>query len=59
MALPHDYRMAVLMVDIQGFSYQEVAESLEIPMGTLMSRLYGGEKSWSWPCSNTDAPITT
>lgn len=43
-ALPPDYRMAVLLADIEGFSYREVAEILEIPVGTVMSRLYRGRK---------------
>jgi RNA polymerase sigma-70 factor (ECF subfamily) len=42
--LPHHYRMAVLMVDLQGLSYQEVADALEVPIGTIMSRLYRGRK---------------
>ncbi|HSL16275.1 MAG TPA: sigma-70 family RNA polymerase sigma factor [Methylomirabilota bacterium] len=44
MALPHHYRMAVLMVDLQGLSYQEVADALAVPIGTIMSRLYRGRK---------------
>jgi RNA polymerase sigma-70 factor (ECF subfamily) len=43
-ALPADYRMAVLLADIEGFSYKEVAEILDIPVGTVMSRLYRGRK---------------
>ena len=42
--LPPDYRMAVLLADIEGFSYKEVAEILEIPVGTVMSRLYRGRR---------------
>jgi RNA polymerase sigma-70 factor (ECF subfamily) len=42
--LPHDYKMAVLMVDIQGFTYQEVADIIGVPVGTVMSRLYRGRK---------------
>ncbi len=41
-ALPHDYKMALLLVDIQGQTYQEVADMLEVPVGTVMSRLYRG-----------------
>jgi RNA polymerase sigma-70 factor (ECF subfamily) len=44
MALPHHYRMAVLLVDIQDMSYQEAADILAIPVGTVMSRLYRGRK---------------
>ena len=40
-ALPHDYKMALLLVDIQGQTYQEVADMLEVPVGTVMSRLSG------------------
>ena len=40
--LPADYRMAVLLADIEGFSYREIAEILEIPVRTVMSRLYRG-----------------
>lgn len=42
--LPHDYKMAVLMVDLQGLTYQEVADALGVPVGTVMSRLYRGRK---------------
>ncbi len=42
--LPHDYKMAVLLVDIYGFTYQEVADMLAVPVGTVMSRLYRGRK---------------
>jgi RNA polymerase sigma-70 factor (ECF subfamily) len=41
-ALPHDYKMALLLVDIQGHTYQEVADLLAVPVGTVMSRLYRG-----------------
>jgi RNA polymerase sigma-70 factor (ECF subfamily) len=44
MALPHDYKMALLLVDIQGHTYQEVADMLAVPVGTVMSRLYRGRK---------------
>jgi RNA polymerase sigma-70 factor (ECF subfamily) len=41
-SLPHDYKMALLLVDIQGHTYQEVADMLAVPVGTVMSRLYRG-----------------
>jgi RNA polymerase sigma-70 factor (ECF subfamily) len=44
LALPHDYKMALLLVDIQGHTYQEVADMLAVPVGTVMSRLYRGRK---------------
>ena len=38
-ALPDDFRVVVLLVDVQGFSYQEAAEALGVPIGTVRSRL--------------------
>jgi RNA polymerase sigma-70 factor (ECF subfamily) len=38
--LPEDYRMVVLLADLEGFSYQEISDILEVPPGTVMSRLY-------------------
>ncbi len=40
--LPTQYREVVLLADVQGFSYREIAEILEIPDGTVMSRLHRG-----------------
>jgi RNA polymerase sigma-70 factor, ECF subfamily len=42
--LPPDYRMAVVLADLEGFSYKEIAEILDVPVGTVMSRLYRGRK---------------
>jgi RNA polymerase sigma-70 factor (ECF subfamily) len=42
--LPEEYRTAVVLYDLQGLSYQEVAESLEAPVGTVRSRLSRGRK---------------
>jgi RNA polymerase sigma-70 factor (ECF subfamily) len=44
-ALPVQFRMAVLLADVEGFSYKEIAEILDIPIGTVMSRLHRGRKS--------------
>ncbi len=44
-ALPETFRMAVLLADVEGFSYKEIAEILDIPIGTVMSRLHRGRKS--------------
>lgn len=44
-ALPHNYKVVVLLSDIEGYSYKEIAEILAIPMGTVMSRLYRGRKA--------------
>lgn len=45
MALPEDYRMAVYYADVQGLAYKEIAEVLDIPIGTVMSRLSRGRKA--------------
>ena len=44
-ALPEQFRMAVWLADVEGFSYKEIAEILDIPIGTVMSRLHRGRKS--------------
>jgi RNA polymerase sigma-70 factor (ECF subfamily) len=43
--LPENFRLAVLLADVEGFSYKEIAEILEIPIGTVMSRLHRGRKA--------------
>ncbi len=43
-SLPYDYKMVVLLADLEGFSYKEIAEILEVPVGTVMSRLYRGRR---------------
>ncbi len=42
--LPEEFRLAVYFADVEGFSYKEVAEILNIPSGTVMSRLHRGRK---------------
>jgi RNA polymerase sigma-70 factor, ECF subfamily len=44
-SLPDNFRMAVLLADVEGFSYKEIAEILDIPIGTVMSRLHRGRKA--------------
>lgn len=44
-ALPEAFRVPVLLADVEGFSYKEIAEMLDIPLGTVMSRLHRGRKA--------------
>ncbi len=43
-ALPHNYKVVVLLADIEGYAYKEIADILAIPVGTVMSRLYRGRR---------------
>lgn len=42
--VPVDFRMVVVLADIQGFSYKEIAEIVGCPVGTVMSRLFRGRR---------------
>ncbi len=44
-SLPEQFRMAVLLGDVEGFSYKEIAEILDVPIGTVMSRLHRGRRA--------------
>ncbi len=43
--LPEAFRLPVLLADVEQFSYKEIAEMLDIPIGTVMSRLHRGRKA--------------
>ncbi|MDO8389121.1 MAG: sigma-70 family RNA polymerase sigma factor [Actinomycetota bacterium] len=43
--LPESFRLPVLLADVEQFSYKEIAEMLDIPIGTVMSRLHRGRKA--------------
>jgi len=43
--LPEIFRLPVLLADVEGFAYKEIAEMLDIPVGTVMSRLHRGRKA--------------
>jgi len=43
--LPETFRMPVLLADVEGFSYKEIAEMTDVPIGTVMSRLHRGRKA--------------
>ena len=42
--IPEQFRRVVLLTDVEGFSYKEVADLLQTPIGTVMSRLYRGRR---------------
>lgn len=59
-SLPEGYRMAVQLVDIHDLSYREAAQRLEVPVGTIMSRLHRGRKMLAAELAESapDAPTT-
>lgn len=42
--LPEPFRLAVVLSDVEGFSYREIADMLDVPLGTVMSRLFRGRR---------------
>ena len=45
--LPEHYRMPILLADVEGFAYKEIAEILDVPIGTVMSRLWAAIEACS------------
>jgi RNA polymerase sigma-70 factor (ECF subfamily) len=43
--LPEQFRLAVLLADVEGFSYKEIAEMTNVPIGTVMSRIHRGRRA--------------
>ena len=64
-AVPHDFRDVIVLVDIGDFSYADAAQILDIPIGTVMSRLHRGrrilkrELAESWRREGRDGRATT
>ncbi len=44
-SLPESFRIAVLLADVEGFSYKEIADITEVPIGTVMSRIHRGRRA--------------
>jgi RNA polymerase sigma-70 factor, ECF subfamily len=44
-SIPENFRIAVLLADVEGFSYREIADIMDVPIGTVMSRLHRGRKA--------------
>jgi RNA polymerase sigma-70 factor (ECF subfamily) len=43
--LPENFRLPVILADVEGFSYKEIAGIMDVPIGTVMSRLHRGRKA--------------
>jgi RNA polymerase sigma-70 factor (ECF subfamily) len=59
--LPYQFRLVVLLYDVEGFSYNDIATMINAPLGTVMSRLYRGRKllqRYLWDFAKKQAYIT-
>lgn len=62
-ALPEAFRLPVILADVEGFHYKEIAEILDVPIGTVMSRLHRGRKAlqkalWEFGVEHRLVPTT-
>lgn len=55
-ALPVEQRAVLSLISVQGFSYQEAATTLDVPVGTVMSRLHRARAALREPAADNDAP---
>lgn len=60
-SIPEQFRMAVILADIEGFSYKEIADILDVPIGTVMSRIHRGRRQlqkllWDYATENNLRP---
>ena len=60
-SIPEQFRMAVILADVEGFSYKEIADILDVPIGTVMSRIHRGrralqQKLWEYAERNNLRP---
>lgn len=60
-SLPEQFRMAVYLADVEGFSYAEIADIMDTPMGTVMSRLHRGRAALQkalWDYATSEGLVT-